>query len=137
MSVFSLNQSEVEVLEKSIQDYSGDAEDVITRYLHGQGYEQLEEGIRRLIPDSRRNKSNYKEHREHAVDSKSLMDRQKNSNLSVTIGTTKDFHYLYFPDDGTDTVHHAGNQQFFFKGVQNEEENVINGILDQLKFPIS
>ena len=80
-----------------------------------------------MIPVSDRKKK-------HAKNSAALMDRQKGSRLAVTVGTRSKFHYLYFPDDGTNTKHHAGKQHFFERGVEAQEENVINGILDALKF---
>lgn len=111
-----------------VKGYRGNAEKTITDYLHGKGYEQLEGSIRRLMPVSDRNK-------EHAKDGRSLRDREAGSNLSVTVGTTSKYHYLYFPDDGTKTMRHRGERFFFFQGAKDEEKNIIDGILEKMKFP--
>lgn len=127
MSIFELNADSIEVLEKTIKEYQEGAEEKITNYLHGKGYEILSDSIQTLIPVSDRKKR-------HARNSAALQDRVKGSNLSVTVGTKSKYHYLYFPDDGSNTIHHVGNQHFFEKGAERKEENVINGILDALKF---
>ena len=127
MSRYELNADSIDVLERAIKEYQQGAEDKITGYLHDKGYQTLSNSIQSMIPVSDRKKK-------HAKNSAALMDRQKGSRLAVTVGTRSKFHYLYFPDDGTNTKHHAGKQHFFERGVEAQEENVINGILDALKF---
>lgn len=125
---FDLSYDQVDRLQNAIKEYHDNAEKKITNYLHGQGYERLSGSIQRLIPVSDRRKR-------HARDADALMDRDTDSNLSVTIGTRNSYNYLYFPDDGSNTLHHIGNQQFFFQGVQQEEERVMNEMVGILKFP--
>lgn len=127
MSKFELNAKSIDVLERTIKEYQQGAEEKITNYLHGKGYEILSNSIQNRIPVSNRKKK-------HARNYKALRDRKKGSNLAVIIGTAPKYDYLYFPDDGSNTVHHAGEQHFFEKGVEAEEENVVNQILDALKF---
>lgn len=127
MAVFELKALGLDRLYEQIREYPQNAEEKITGYLHAKGYERMERSIQNAIPVSARRKK-------HARDAKALMDREKDSNLSVTIGTREKYHYLYFPDDGSTTLHHAGNQQFFEKGVEKEETNIINEMLDLLQF---
>ena len=127
MSRFELDARSIEILENTIKEYQQGAEEKITDYLHGKGYEILSNSIQNLIPVSKRKKK-------HARNYKALRDRKKHSILAVIVGTTSRFDYLYFPDDGSNTLHHAGEQHFFERGVEKEEENVVNGILDALKF---
>lgn len=127
MSVYEIDDKEIERLYEQIKKYPSDAEKKITNYLHASGYQRMSQAIQNAIPVSKRKKK-------HAKDAKALMDRNRTTNLSVTIGTRNKYHYLYFPDDGSTTVHHAGNQKFFQKGVEEEETSVINEMLDLLKF---
>lgn len=127
MTVYEVEYSEIERLYEKIIRYPADAEKKLTRYLHAAGYERLSKSIQNAIPVSDRQKN-------HARDANALMDKEKSSNLSVTIGTKSKYHYLYFPDDGSTTLRHAGNKQFFARGVENEETNVINEMLELLQF---
>ena len=127
MSKYELNADSIDILERAIKEYQQGAEEKITSYLHNRGYQAISNSIQNMIPVSDRKKK-------HARSSSALMDREKGSMLAVTVGTRSKFHYLYFPDDGTNTKHHIGEQHFFERGVEAQEENVINGILDALKF---
>ena len=127
MSRFELDAKDIEILEHTIQEYQQGAEGRITEYLHGKGYEILSNSIQNIIPVSNREKK-------HARNYKALRDRYKDSSLAVTVGSIPRFGYLYFPDDGSNTIHHAGQQHFFEQGINDEKENVINGILDAIKF---
>lgn len=127
-NTFDLSYDQVDRLRNTIKDYRDNAEKKLANYLHGQGYSRLSASIQNLIPVSDRKKK-------HARDTDALMDRDTDSNLSVTIGTRTSYNYLYFPDDGSNTIHHAGNQQFFFRGVQQEEPKVMDEMIGILKFP--
>ena len=45
--------------------------------------------------------------------------------LSVTIKTVNAYNYLYFPDDGSNTKKHAGNQQFMASGAENASDRIM------------
>ncbi len=39
--------------------------------------------------------------------------------LSLIVRSEKKYNYLYFPDDGSNTEHHQGNQHFMQRGADN------------------
>ena len=116
--MYKLNFAEVDQLQKAMQDYAGNVEDTINDVLHNYAGDKAQETIYRLMPKSDKKKG------VHARDSKSLQN--VNGNLSVTVTTTKKFGYLYFPDDGTNTRRHVGNQQFFARGGEAVQDDITN-----------
>ena len=135
MSVYEIKAQSIEKLQKSLKGYAETAENEINTYLHGSGYNLFSHSIENLIPVSDKKKK-------HAKYSNSLQDRLKSSrsrgggfqNLSVTIGTKPKYDYLYFPDDGSNTVHHAGNQHFFDRGIEKKEDEAVDEMLDRITF---
>lgn len=53
------------------------------------------------------------------------------SKLSLTVKTITPYNYLYFPDDGSNTDHHAGNQHFMERGGLEASDAIINRIRDE------
>lgn len=127
MSELDLNISGIDRLQEAIQGYEGDAEKIINEVLHGEGGELIQEGIFRLMPISNREWNGKKP---HARNAKSL--RSDPSNLAVTTRTTKQYQYLYFPDDGSNTRNHVGNQQFFLRGAEAKQEEIIDLCIPKL-----
>ena len=127
MITFELTAEDIYILAETIQNFQKGAEGKITKYLHGEGYEIFADYIQYIIPVSDRNKK-------HARNYNALRDRYKDSKLAVTVGTKPQYGYLYFPDDGSNTVQHAGQQHFFMAGIDYGKEEVINGILDAIRF---
>lgn len=126
-TLFSFEAKEYDRLLKALEDYQGDAEDAINDVLHNEAGDLAQEAIRKLIPVSNRHWSGK---RRAAKKAKSL--RNINGNLSVTVTTTKNYQYLYFPDDGTSTQRHAGNKQFFAKGGENVQDEIIERCINKL-----
>ena len=52
--------------------------------------------------------------------------------LAVTIAARGVYHYLYFPDDGSNTRKHAGNQQFMYRGAERASPKIIELCLGKL-----
>ncbi len=102
-------------------------EPVINDVLHGFGAEEIEQGIQKLLPQSGRTWKGKK-----APASTAQPFTRENGNLSITVKTKSDYHYLYFPDDGTNTKHHAGNQQFMLRGAESKSEGIANEIAQKL-----
>lgn len=122
MSVqFTLDIEDIERLQRALERFPGRGEEAINEVLHGEGAVEIQDAIRLLIPISGAKPWNGK--RPPAHESNSLMAVP--GNLSVTIKTTKPYQYLYFPDDGTNTRRHAGNQQFFARGAEDVSSNVV------------
>lgn len=127
MAVFRVDATEFERLQNAIKNFPGDAETVINEVLHGEGSQLLQDSIRNLMPVSGRE---WKGKKPAAKSAKSLTDLK--GNLFVEVITTKNYQYLYFPDDGTNTKKHAGNQQFFLKGAEARQEAIIDLCINKL-----
>lgn len=115
---FKINVATFAELQEAMKNYEGNVEEIINDVLHNQAGELIQTSIQRLIPVSGKT---WKGKAGAAKTSKSLTS--VNTNLAVTVKTTKKYQYLYFPNDGTTTRRHVGNQQFFERGgeaVQNE-----------------
>ena len=106
---------------------ASDPEQAINEVLHKSGSELIKEGIQRILPSSGKNWSGKK-----SPASTSQPFTQENENLSVTVKTKPTYHYLYFPDDGSNTKHHQGNQQFMLRGAQSRQTQIVDEITEEL-----
>lgn len=52
--------------------------------------------------------------------------------LSLVVRSVGRFGYLYFPDDGSNTKKHAGNQQFMVKGAEKAAPKIIDRCVAKL-----
>ena len=52
--------------------------------------------------------------------------------MSVTVSTSRRYHYLYFPDDSSNTRRHVGNKQMFRRGLETAAPTVIEKIQSAL-----
>ena len=127
MARFDLRATEIDDLGIALQNFPGDAESVINDVLHNEGGPLAEKAIRNLMPTSGKR---WKGKKPAAKSSKSL--RQENANLSVTVRTTYNYHYLWFPDDGTNTYRHVGNQQFFRRGGESVVDDIVDRCVEKL-----
>lgn len=122
--MFSINFSEVDRLMRAMESYSGNTEEAINDVLHNQAGDMAQAEIFRLMPRSNKKKG------KHAKDVQSLQNIT--GNLSVTVTTKKKFGYLYFPDDGTNTKRHIGNQQFFARGGEAVQDDIVERCIQRL-----
>lgn len=126
-ATFKIDYEAFDRLQEAIKDFQGNSEEVINEVLHGEGSELIQESIKLLIPVS------GKEWKGKAAPAKSGNSlRATNGNLEVTIRTQKRYQYLYFPDDGTNTRRHVGDQQFFLKGAENVSEDIVERCITRL-----
>lgn len=51
---------------------------------------------------------------------------QDDASLQVTIAARGRLGYLYFPDDGTNTKKHVGDQQFMQQGAEDEQSDILD-----------
>lgn len=128
---YAIEDDQLTELEATIKQYQEGAEDTINRYLHGTGYSRFEAAIRNAMPESGRK---WRGKKTAAKKANSLQDKNKNENLAVTIKARQAYGYLYFPDDGYNTINHFGNQRFFEKGVESETETAVNDMIELLTF---
>lgn len=122
-----LNADELDRLQKALENFPGNSERAINEVLHGEGGTLIQEHIRRLIPVSGKT---WKGKAAPAKSGKSLM--LVPGNLSVTTKSTKKYHYLYFPDDGTNTRRHVGNQRFFPRGAETAVPEVVDMCIESI-----
>jgi len=130
MSYFTMDAKQVDRLHEKIKQFAEgyEAEQIINGYLQNEGGDLIAQEIKNILPVSGR------KWKGKAAAAKSVMPFRKKTeqNLSVTISTTKRYHYLYFPDDGSDTIHHRGDQQFMFEGTGRKAEEIGDAILERL-----
>ena len=56
-----------------------------------------------------------------------------NKPMELTVRTTTKYNYLYFPDDGSNTKKHAGNQRFFERGGESSLQKIVESCGDALE----
>ena len=126
-TTFSIDTEDFERLQEALKNFKGDSEQAINEVLHGEGSTLIEKQIRLLIPESGKT---WKGKGAPAKSGNSL--RAENSNLAVTTKSTKKYGYLYFPDNGSNTRRHAGNQHFFLEGAENASGDIIDLCIENI-----
>lgn len=130
-TTFKLDAAQIERLQAAIQRYSKNAERTINDVLHNEGGRLINDEIMRLLPASGRTWKGKKKAAKLAQPF-----TQKDGNLAVTIHTKNAYHYLYFPDDGTNTKNHIGYRgeprEFMFKGAENQTGEIIDRCINRL-----
>lgn len=129
MALLTLDLKEFERLQQAMVKFQGDTEGVINDVLHNKAGQLIHDEIKNLMPVSDEKKK-WKGKKPHAKTSNSL--KIESGNLSVTVKTTKNYQYLYFADDGTNTRHHAGNLQFFQQGAETKQETIVDLCIKRL-----
>ena len=127
MARFEMDAKEVERLFNTVKNFPGNAEKSINEVFHNDAPPIVSEEIKRLMPVSGKS---WKGKAPAAKGAKSLTD--ETANLSFTVKTTGKYHYLYFPDDGTNTRRHVGNQQFFNRGGENKTAEIVDRCINRI-----
>lgn len=122
--ILVIDYTEFERLQNAMQNFQGNTEETINDVFHNYAGDRAQEDIYRLMPVSNKKKG------KHAKQGKSLSN--VNGNLSVTVTARGKWHYLYFPDDGSNTRRHAGNQQFFAKGGEAAQDDIVERCITRL-----
>ena len=126
--IFLLDAERVGELSGLIMDFGGDAERVINDVLHNEAGPIIYQHINPLIHSSGRT---FRGH--HASAKTSDWARyDTDDNLAVTVGTKSKYHYLYFADDGSNTINHVGDQQFFRRGAEDAAPDIFDRCLVSL-----
>lgn len=117
----TLDKTQFDRLQQAMQAFGAGAGQTIDEVIHNQGGKRINDEIMRLLPASNRKwKGKVK------AASKAQPFTQENGSLSVTIRTKYNYHYLYFPDDGTNTKKHKGQQYFMYRGAENATADIID-----------
>lgn len=127
MPNLEMKAEDFEKLQTAMKSFQGNAVKVINDVFHNDGAQLVSDEIRRLMPVSGRiwnGKVNP------AKTSKSLTSVKEN--LAFTIKATNKYQYLYYPDDGSSTRRHAGNQHFFARGGEVRQNEIIERCITRL-----
>lgn len=117
---FTLDASQFEELQEKMQEFGAGSGKIVDNVLHKEGAEEIKRNIIPLINPSGRRWAGKKA---SATSAKPFT--QENGMQSVTIVSRGAYHYLYFPDDGSNTLRHAGNQQFMKRGAEDSADKII------------
>lgn len=128
MARMEINATEYEQLLEAMESYAGDVSRTVDSVLHGEGYDLAEAEVRKLIPVSGKH---WKGKKTGAKANKRSL-RKIAEPLAMSVATTTNYSYLYFPDDGSNTRRHAGNQQFFWYGGENAIDDIIERCIEKL-----
>lgn len=121
MSRLALDVKELEGLEERIRQFGDGAEDVVNGVLHDFGVKQVEENIQRILPTSGRK---WKGKAKAAKSAQPFRD--ETGNLTFVVKSKPKYRYLYFPDDGSNTRKHAGNQHFMLRGAEASKKAILD-----------
>ena len=131
MARLTLDAREHETLIKAMRIYGNQAGKVVDDVLHNEGANLIKEEIMRLLPESGRKWKGKKRAAKRAQPF-----TQSNESLAVTIRTRSGYHYLYFPDDGTNTSNHVGYKgkprEFMFHGAENQQGRIMDLCINRL-----
>lgn len=124
---FQLHTQGVDKLANALQEFDGDAESVINDVLHNEAGDLAQEAIRRLMPTSGKR---WRGKKPAAKSSKSMQNDK--ANLELTVRNTSSYAYLYFPNDGSNTRRHVGQQFFFERGGESVVDDIIDRCVEKL-----
>ena len=126
---FTADISSIDEVLQAAEQYGDNALKVINDTLHREAGDIARPQIQKLIPMSGRKWSGK---RTAARSANPFAADDTSTMLAVTIHTRAAYNYLYFPDDGSTTRRHAGNQQFFKRGGENALPQIIELCLGRL-----
>ncbi|MCD8208669.1 MAG: hypothetical protein LUD72_12080 [Bacteroidales bacterium] len=130
MARFDVNLLGITEMANKVQQYGAKGERAINEYFQSEGFERVAPHIQGLIHASGRT---FKGHSASATSaSYNSVFGKETGNLSLTIKSHGKYRYLYFPDDGSNTKHHAGNQQFMRRGAEEALPSITEDITKRL-----
>lgn len=124
---FGLEDDDFDTLLEAMIEYGDTSVDVVNEIIHDSG-DTIRNAIDPLIPVSGRT---FKGHRSGAKGTK-WQSYDKDEMLAITVGTISARRYLYFPDDGSNTIRHFGNQHFMLRGVEAAAPEILDRAVDAL-----
>lgn len=127
MARFEMDSKEVDRLFQTVKDFPGNAERSINEVFHNEAPPLVEEAIYWLMPMSGKTWAGKKA---PARTAKSLT--KETSNLAFAVKSKTVYNYLYFPDDGTNTRRHIGNQQFFRRGGEMKQKEIVDRCITRI-----
>lgn len=109
----SIKAEEIDSLKELLDKFGEKSYKIVNEVLHSdEAAKVVEDNISALLPFSSRNWKG-----KSTPASQAQPFRSDNSELlTLIIKTKKKYNYLYFPDDGSNTKNHRGNQHFMKRG---------------------
>ena len=129
MGWFEFDAGSIDDLYEKMVSYGAGSGQIIDKVLRSEGAEEIKKQIARLLPSSGRH---WKGKAPAARSAMPGRFDQDNGELSVTIAARGKYHYLYFPDDGSNTRKHAGNKQFMLHGAEAAAPKVVEMCVGKL-----
>lgn len=135
-SKITLDARELDRLMEKVSEFGSHADRAISDYLREDASKQIMQEIIPVMPASRKTWKGKKRGAKNAAISNKMAvfqkDQKKLLEVDVWAPRSKGYGYLYFPDDGTNTVSHAGMQFFMFRGATNAKQDIIDGCIERL-----
>lgn len=128
-AIVEFDASSIDALTDKMKEYGAGSGQIIDKVLRSEGAEEIKKQIARLLPSSGRH---WKEKAPAASSAMPGRFDQDNGELSVTIAARGKYHYLYFPDDGSNTRKHAGDKQFMLHGAEAAAPKVVEMCVGKL-----
>lgn len=125
--MFALEGEEFDDLMSAMQAYGEGAADIVTEVIHDSG-DDIYRQIDPLIHPSGRT---FRGHSSVAQGSH-WQRYDTDEALAITVATISSRHYLYFPDDGSNTKRHFGNQEFMLRGAEAAAPTILEKGVDAL-----
>mgnify|MGYP006346337861 FL=1 len=129
MGWFEFDAGSIDDLYEKMVSYGTGSGQIIDKVLRSEGAEEIKKQIARLLPSSGRH---WKGKAPAASSAMPGRFDQDNGELSVTIAARGKYHYLYFPDDGSNTREHAGNKHFMLHGAEAAAPKVVEMCVGKL-----
>lgn len=128
-SIYAVYAQEITAYAQEMSQFGQVCERGINDVLHDKAGPVIADKIDGLMPSSGRR---FSGHRSGAKGSPwPVYDRSKN--LTIVVSPRASRRYLYFPEDGSSTVNHFGNQQFFRKGNEAAALDVVGMLLERME----
>lgn len=132
-SSWHVEVDDIDRIASKLEQYGEEAKTVIQEYLIDEGFKRIAPSIQNLIPASGRNWKGKKPAASKA-DINRIFDRYtQDGGTTLRIDSHyPDYHYLYFPNDGENTIRHMGSQHFMLRGAEAISPQVVDDILQRL-----
>lgn len=127
MSNLNLDYSNIIPILEQYQNLEVNTEKNINNVVHGYGAELIQTNITNILPVSGRTWNGKKRGAKSGKPFRNIKE-----NLGIVVKSKTNYNYLYFPDDGSNTQKHAGNQKFMQRGAEASIDNIKNKIIEQI-----
>lgn len=132
---FSLKDEDLDRIKRAIVNCGETSEEVINDYLHNIAGKKFVKKMDKYIPVAKTDKT----HPRIPIRAKgNKWSEQDDYNLAVKISNSlkgkrgTSFYYLYYVVTGTGTSKNHGERDFMEKGLNEEYDNVVDGIINEL-----